>query len=356
MNRLAVLLVFLFAPIIAIYGVLFGVGDSPAMEEALQATWNRPAIEPLHSALPPSQFVAEGFSSIVDSLRENVEKDRLAIDARQFQVSLLQERVMEQSVLADDIYEQHIVRMLGDPLEVWESKKWQLQIYPLEELGYRGYVAKVRLLDPEAFRVVLADDEIGGLETVREMAERTGAVFAINGGGFGVEYRGSNAISHMSGVTVVDGVVVKSFVPNGEALFFAGINQAGDVIGEVLEATEDVIKMNAKEGVSFIPVLLKKGEKQVIPPAWANARHPRTVFGKYANGDLIFIVIDGRQGSYSKGVTLERLQDKLLELGVRDAYNYDGGGSSTFYFNGKVYNRPSDGFERPVANGIVIVP
>lgn len=356
MNRLAVLLVFLFAPIIAIYGVVFGLGDGLSMEETLQVAWDRPAVGSLHSVLPPTQFATGDFISIVDALNESAEKDRGEVEARRFQVSLLQERVTEQSAFAADIYEQHIVRMLGEAIEVWESKKWAIQIYPLEELGYRGYVAKVRLLDPETFRVVLAEDQVGGLETVRSMAERTGAVFAINGGGFGIEYRGSNAISHMIGVTVVDSVVVKSFVPNGESLFFAGINQKGDVIGQVLGATEDVIKMKAKEGVSFLPVLLKKGEKRVIPSAWAKARHPRTVFGKYANGDLLFMVIDGRQGSYSKGVTLERLQDKLLELGVRDAYNYDGGGSSTFYFNGKVYNRPSDGFERPVANGIVIVP
>ena len=37
------------------------------------------------------------------------------------------------------------------------------------------------------------------------------------------------------------------------------------------------------------------------------------------------IVIDGRQNDWSIGVTLETLQDKLLELGVKEAYNLDGG-------------------------------
>jgi len=78
--------------------------------------------------------------------------------------------------------------------------------------------------------------------------------------------------------------------------------------------------------------------------------------GRYANNDLLLIVIDGRQAYWSKGVTLERLQDKLKALGVQDAYNLDGGGSSTIYFNGEVLNKPSDGNERPIANAIIIKP
>ncbi|MFY9415736.1 MAG: phosphodiester glycosidase family protein, partial [bacterium] len=39
-----------------------------------------------------------------------------------------------------------------------------------------------------------------------------------------------------------------------------------------------------------------------------------------------------------------------------EAYNLDGGGSSTMVFAGEVLNRPSDGRERPVATNIVITP
>jgi hypothetical protein len=85
-------------------------------------------------------------------------------------------------------------------------------------------------------------------------------------------------------------------------------------------------------------------------------RQPRTIIGEYANGDLILIVVDGRQADWSSGVTLERLQVKLAELGVKEGYNLDGGGSSTFIFKGEVLNRPSDGKQRPVVTNIVIMP
>jgi len=66
--------------------------------------------------------------------------------------------------------------------------------------------------------------------------------------------------------------------------------------------------------------------------------------------------VDGRQADWSSGVTLERLQVKLAELGVKEGYNLDGGGSSTFVFKGEVLNRPSDGKQRPVVTNIVIMP
>jgi exopolysaccharide biosynthesis protein len=45
---------------------------------------------------------------------------------------------------------------------------------------------------------------------------------------------------------------------------------------------------------------------------------------------------------------LPELQDKLIALGAIDAYNLDGGGSSSLVFNGQVINKPSDGKLRPL--------
>lgn len=45
----------------------------------------------------------------------------------------------------------------------------------------------------------------------------------------------------------------------------------------------------------------------------------------------------------------------LVRLGCREAVNLDGGGSSTLWVLGRVMNSPSDGMERPVANGLVVL-
>lgn len=266
------------------------------------------------------------------------------------------ERSENQASLSDDIYERRITSVLGDPVSSHKSPQVEIKLFKLEELDYRGYMAKVKLFDPQAFEVVLAEDKIGGFETTSSMAMRNRAMLAINGGGFGSSPGQNGLISGMIGATVSGGEIVQSFIKKDEPLFFAGIDHEGRVIGTVPETQADVDALKPKDGVSFIPVLLKDGEKVKLPPEWVATRHPRTILGRYANDDLLLIVVDGRQAFWSKGVTLERLQDKLLDLGVQDAYNLDGGGSSTIYYNGSVLNRPSDGTERPVANAIIIKP
>ena len=53
------------------------------------------------------------------------------------------------------------------------------------------------------------------------------------------------------------------------------------------------------------------------------------------------MVSDGRT-SESEGLTLYELASFMEDkLGVETAYNLDGGGSSTMYFNGEVINNPT---------------
>lgn len=83
-------------------------------------------------------------------------------------------------------------------------------------------------------------------------------------------------------------------------------------------------------------------------------RHPRTAIGW--NEDYFFLVeVDGRQRNLSVGMTLNELASFLIEIGCREAVNLDGGGSATLWYNGKVQNRPCDGYERPIANSLIVL-
>jgi len=110
------------------------------------------------------------------------------------------------------------------------------------------------------------------------------------------------------------------------------------------------------------PILLRNGEAQPLDPndPMSRDRHPRTLLGWTATGDVLIVTIDGRQPGYSDGATLNEATDLLRTLGVRDAINLDGGGSSTFAvacdLGACVANRPSDGHERPVAVALAVVP
>jgi hypothetical protein len=89
--------------------------------------------------------------------------------------------------------------------------------------------------------------------------------------------------------------------------------------------------------------------------SYVRGRHPRTAVGRTHDGDLMLVVVDGRQPGYSVGMSLRELAHLMRDLGAHDAVNLDGGGSSTMYVNGRVVNRPSDGSERPVSSAIAVV-
>lgn len=83
-------------------------------------------------------------------------------------------------------------------------------------------------------------------------------------------------------------------------------------------------------------------------------RVPRTAVGIREDGTMVFIVVDGRQKGLSDGMTIKELAQKLLELGVKDAANLDGGASSEMIIEGRIVNSPSAGRERMVACGFII--
>ena len=81
-------------------------------------------------------------------------------------------------------------------------------------------------------------------------------------------------------------------------------------------------------------------------------RHPRSAIGYNADKTKLFLVtVDGRQPSFSKGMTLTEFGNYMKTLGIHTALNLDGGGSTTLVVNNNVVNSPSDGTgERAVGN------
>ncbi len=91
-------------------------------------------------------------------------------------------------------------------------------------------------------------------------------------------------------------------------------------------------------------------------PGFSAGRHPRTAVGISRDSATLYLVtVDGRRESDS-GMSLSELADAMLQLGVHDAMNFDGGGSTTMVVQGKLVNRPSDSAgERPVGSALLVV-
>jgi exopolysaccharide biosynthesis protein len=71
-------------------------------------------------------------------------------------------------------------------------------------------------------------------------------------------------------------------------------------------------------------------------------RHPRSLIGVDGDGAVWLVAVDGRRPAHSVGMSFEELQRLAALLGLRDAVNLDGGGSTTLVVQGEVVNRPTD--------------
>lgn len=107
------------------------------------------------------------------------------------------------------------------------------------------------------------------------------------------------------------------------------------------------------------PMLLRNGNVltggEGLKPTFTDKRHPRTIVGTDGSR-LIWAVIDGRSAIRSRGASLPEAARIARSLGLTNALNLDGGGSSQIIWRGVTVNRPSDGKERPLPYGIVMLP
>ena len=60
-------------------------------------------------------------------------------------------------------------------------------------------------------------------------------------------------------------------------------------------------------------------------------RHPRSMVGTDAQGFVWLVVVDGRSEGNADGMSIAELTDFALSLGLTDALNLDGGGSSALW-------------------------
>ncbi|KAB7845680.1 phosphodiester glycosidase family protein [Streptomyces mobaraensis] len=168
-------------------------------------------------------------------------------------------------------------------------------------------------------------------------------------------------------VTVRDGRVAavsrrpgKGAIPRGSVVLLGRDGGARDLsrleVGDRVEVSK---RLRSREGaVSFalggFPILRDGRALGGLDAATAAVR---TAAGVADHGRRLYLLaLDGR-AEYRAGLTLAELAAAMRKLGAVDAFNLDGGGSSTLVTRGSggraaVRNHPSGGAERAVPNGI----
>ncbi len=203
------------------------------------------------------------------------------------------------------------------------------------------YVADVVLDDATTLRSAFANDSFGEniTETTSQIADANNAVFAINGDYYGFRD---------TGIVIRNGVVFRDEgARQGLAFYRDGTVKVYD---ETATTAEQLLADGVWNTLSFGPSLLNDGEVAEgiedveVDTNFGNhsiqGEQPRTAVGIINENHLVFVVVDGRSPGYSAGVTMTGLAEIMQGLGATTAYNIDGGGSSTMYFNGELVNNP----------------
>ena len=202
------------------------------------------------------------------------------------------------------------------------------------------YVADVTVTSSDYLKTAFAQNAFGTNVTAKtsETAADNNAILAVNG-----DYYGANS----TGYVIRNGVVYRDTVRENSSNGDLAIYKDGSfkIIYEDQISADQLVKDGVVNLLAFGPALVENGEIAVgtnEEVGQAMASNPRSAIGIIDENHYIIVVSDGRT-SESKGLSLYQMAEVMKSYGVKTAYNHDGGGSSTLYFNGQVINKPTTG-------------
>ena len=227
----------------------------------------------------------------------------------------------------------------------------------IEEKEYMGaiaHVAWVTISDPSQLRSGLSSTKKNILSnyprmrTTTEMAQRTGgAVIAINGDFFASENRSAGYIVRMGELMrEKDTHARDSLLVDDQGNFHLLVSPTKADRVAITDA------YNIVNAFSFGPAMIIDGNLVDIRKDYKFASfepNPRTAIGQIGELQYVMIVVDGRSKE-SAGLAILDLQQLMLELGCKQAFALDGGGTATMTFRMQTYNNPSDREERPLSD------
>lgn len=215
------------------------------------------------------------------------------------------------------------------------GSKEGIEVIPIETDTFKAYLMVID--DPSRVELVTSPDVGIVGSTTSQIVEHYGAIAGINAGGLADDAAGTGA--DPTGLTMVNG---QYYGPVNQYQYYSLCGFTQDhklyISDSINKATLDTL--NLRCAVSFGPALIVNGVPR-IGGGGGWGIHPRTCIAQRQDGTILFLVIDGRQKG-SVGATLKHAQDILLNYGAYNAFNLDGGASTTMVFDGALVNNPSD--------------
>ena len=223
----------------------------------------------------------------------------------------------------------------------------------------------LEISDQQAYNLQLAHEE--RRTKTSEMAQKHGAVAAVNGSFFDMDKHFPICYLRINGVNIGENTPGKDTV-NRKYYQYGTLCMGNDSVlilkTDSSRRWEDALPY--PNIMTAGPLLIYRDTLQYMRDdrTFVTQRHNRTAVGIREDGTILLVVADGRFKE-AEGLSLTELQQILRWLGCRDALNLDGGGSTTMFLNSNelqgVLNYPSDNGrfdhagERGVSNAVMIV-
>ena len=202
--------------------------------------------------------------------------------------------------------------------------EWQTELF-----GSPQSVSFIRV-SPEAYSFDILCAEGERADSTSALCSRFGALAGINGSYFNMRELTPVTYVKDDGFTVGTTSMKEASRTNGVFL--------SRTEGVCIEASDTTgLEDGAWEAMASGPILVDEGMAITYEEGiegWKSfyaRRHPRSLVGTDAQGYVWLVVVDGRSEGNAEGMSIAELTDFALSLGLTDALNLDGGGSSALW-------------------------
>lgn len=216
----------------------------------------------------------------------------------------------------------------------YQSANVSITVQAIKKFDATCYVADIYVADLKYFRNAFGKktDVMGGREYADKVADANGAILAING---------DHCVDN-PGPVVRNGKSYRSQKTSSDILVM-GNDGSMEAFSPDKYDSNKIKTEGAWQVWTFGPMLLKDGQPMTKFNSTVTGKNPRTAVGYFEPGHYCFVVVGGRQKTYSEGITMTQLSQLMQELGCSVAYNMDGGRSSEMIFQGKMLNHQDGG-------------
>lgn len=221
----------------------------------------------------------------------------------------------------------------------YEDENISINIITKEYENTMVYISDVQVNDSSYLKTALAKNSYGKniKERTSDIATSNNAILAINGDYYG--FRSSGYVIRNS--TLYRDT--KSGDNNQDLVIYS--DGSFEIVDESDIDANELMNKSATQVLSFGPGLIEDRQITVdenTEVSMSKSSNPRTAIGCIDKNHYVLVVSDGRT-SESEGLSLYQLATLMKDYGCEIAYNLDGGGSSTMWFNGQVINKPTSG-------------